>query len=652
MRFVAMTGRALQFAEERCLPCTPASAYVDTVRLLSTNDEIIRKSLALTQEIEAFIVDNYAPARFEGPGFLTEQAYYLQYRLDCVATFVYIMLEVIRVSDTSTVTIFLDSVSKSSNRDLDGEGEPWLCAVETLKSRAPSLGVEIRETLDSTGGERVSPIPILGHYPRGRRWFSLCKRLQLQTERKLLELVDRVPTRHPDNFDSRDISGLKLLLVDGGYDWYPVRRFLSQVSGVDCFQINYAPANGPNWMLSMGSVLMHIGRSTNCEIDIERFERDLAEESEVSRLFDEWLGLHRGVKLSVLGINMLPSLIGWLRHVTAVSPALLRHSDLVTERALDITQPHVVGFPAIFHLATKRFAYQCRRRDIKVVCYQHGMGTKISNYTKNELCDSAHADYFLTYGTASKPRSKPHMPIRATYVPVGSARIEAMEPNRFVDRLEQKVRRKLRVLLIPEVPENPRFGIVGNGRPAYTTTYWLAIRCLEILGQSDSFNVTYRPLQTYAKEDGIVRWLVNASNPSLQIDAYTPMEMLMRTSDVVVILTSQPTTWAEAIALGKPCILFCDPYRSYMYANAIPDLEKACHWCKSEHEFLTAILELSDGGRNFVRGIQNNSHTQEFLKKYVLHHRDCVKRSVSFLSSVCKNGMAVEEWERSMTADD
>ena len=87
-------------------------------------------------------------------------------------------------------------------------------------------------------------------------------------------------------------------------------------------------------------------------------------------------------------------------------------------------------------------------------------------------------------------------------------------------------------------------------------------------------------------------------------------------------------------------------------ANAIPDLEKACHWCKSEHEFLTAILELSDGGRNFVRGIQNNSHTQEFLKKYVLHHRDCVKRSVSFLSSVCKNGMAVEEWERSMTADD
>jgi hypothetical protein len=634
-KLIAVTAEALEALEEYDLPHEAVSAYANARDLVSVDEQLNLDCFSLAQEIETFIGQRYSGARFDGPGFISGQAYVLQYSASAILTRAFLMRETIRACSPEKVVVFA------------GEIDPWF--IGDGYARNPWLNVT--EQLAAEQGFKLDVLPYSNDDQR-----SLLENLRIPlrrgydyARRKVHRLIRQVslslrPPRIPLD---KDLKGLRLLMVDGhSYDWAPVLSALRNVKGVEGARLHCRPLDGRFWTFHFGPSLQRLWSRRRHELGVESPRIDAREIKTVSTLFDDWLRQRpTQPALTALGINVFPAIASHLRAMATLGPALTRHADAVSSRALYLVKPHAVCFFAMPWLVSKRLAFYCHQQGIPVVCYQHGgaYGTQVA--PKNELIEPAHADYFLVYGRGIQPRANPAFLTRARYVPVGSARIAIMKakapPSSSISR------RVINVLWIGEISLRNTVG--GTFQVEDTERYLLQKECLEILDRGKNLRVTYRPYpgREQWNSAGTTRWLERVNPRSIVIDSSLPLEKLIGQHDLVITDCSSNTAWNEVLALGRPLIVYCDPEQTPLTAAYMEDLDEACHWCRTREAIVVAVRKLVLEGETFLSDLRKKE-SSAYLRKYVVHERPdaSVKSVISFLNSVCRRRQPVEEWER------
>ncbi len=633
-KLVAVTAEALQALEACDVPHEAVSKYADMRRLVPLERQFNVDGFALAREIESFIMQRYAGARFDGLGFLSGQAYYIQFSISAIATRAFLMRETIRACSPDTVTVFGQDVTLW----FLGDGyarNPWLDVVETL---AKEYGFRL-EVLK--GCALPARDPLTKHLMFLRRLYRYARR---ETTRLLGRLFH---TQSSTGTQVDGIDDLRLLMVGSlGYDWGPVLEALRTAKGVKCYWLDWSPLDERVWTRAFDSSLNCLWSGVKHDLGTGSPRVDQAEVQTIGGLFDDWLRQRpTPPELDVLGMDLFPALAPHLRAVASLSPALARHATTVASRALELASPHAVCFFAMPWLAAKRLAYRCQQQGIPLVCYQHGGSYGTHIWIPHEQAELGYADYFLTYGVGIRPPDNPVFPVRARYVPVGSTRIVSMVTKTPLPPLGTN--RVVNVLWVAGLSTHNVIG--GMFSVEDTERYLLQKRCLGILGNADNLRVTYRPYRHRIQGDGTTRWLNRANLGSVRINASQPLDELIHRADIVITDTTSGTAWNEVIALRKPMILYCDPDQTRMSPHFMPDLERACHWCKSEEMLIAAVRRLADEGTAFVAELRRID-TTAFIRRYVLHRDDgqCVQRVLSFLNGVCRNGQSVDDWESSI----
>lgn len=629
---VALTAEALQALEEYDLPHEPVYKYADTRQLSRVDEKFNVETYALAREIESFVAERCPSARFQGPGFLSGQSYHIQYAVSAIAKRALLMRDTIRACRADSAAVFDAAVDPWFAGD-GYEQDPWM---DVLAQLTKQYGVRL---------DRLRPTPITASQQQGRFSSSSADALQTFCVRAYRAIFRRAADltmrqRLPLTRNGR-LTGLRLLMVrTPAYDWGPVFEAIQAERGIECAVLDSAQLDGRWWTVHFSSCLQ-LGRSAPLDLDVESPKVDEVESKELTRLVAEWRRQRPAPPaLDVLGMDVLPALETHLSAMTSLGPTLARHADRVAARVLEVVRPHAVCFPAMVSLADKRLAYQCRERDVPVLSYQHGFGYSVQIQAKDEGADATHADYFLTYGAGVQPRAGAAFPAQARYVPVGSARIERMIARRLPT---PKLGRRCDVLWIADVSAR---NTVTTCQHEDTARYHLQKECLSLLSTASNVRVTYRPYSHSMAWDGTVAWLRSAGLRSVRVQASSRLEDLIVASDVVVIDSSSPTTWAEVIGLRKPLILYADPEQNPLVPSFQRDLERVCLWCRSKQALVVAVHRLAAEGSKFVAELQQID-SGEFIRNYVLHRDDgrCVQRVASFLNSVCRNRQSVDMWE-------
>ncbi|MFQ5651436.1 MAG: hypothetical protein ACE5IY_15990, partial [bacterium] len=602
-KLVAVTADALQALEEAGLPHEAVAAYADTRQLAPVEDQINRESFSLAREIESFIAHRHPDARFEGPGFLSGQGYYLQFSVSAVVTRGFLMRETIRVCSPQVVTVFVGNIDPWFSGD-GYKRNPW---VDVLVELAAEMGFRL-EVLE--GPLPDSKLEIRSAANRSTQFMQRASRY---ARRRAFRLIQSIRS---NGSHLSDLAGLRLLFAESlGYDWAPVLAALRLRKSVECFSIDATHLDTREWTYYYVPTLRHLWNGVTHELNPPLPQTDEAEAPVLLRLFDEWLrDRPTPVELNILGMNLFSVLLDYLRALVSLSPAIVRHTDVVANRALDIARPHAVCFYSMPSLAAKRFAFWCRQRGVPVVCYQHGPNYGTQRWVPHEQTELAHADYFLTYGTGIRPPLQPVFPTRARYVPVGSARVESMLPLPFGSI--PSANKAIHVLWIAAVTTGNTIG--GPFDFEDTSRVLLQKQCLELLDRSDHLRVTYRPYRHQVARDGTTRWLELANLRSVQVEATGPLEELIRKAHIIITDTpAVSSAWVETIALRKPMILYSDPEQTRLWPDFATDLERTCMWCKSCESFVAAIQRLIAERWEFIAEL-HKLESSSFKRQYIL----------------------------------
>jgi hypothetical protein len=626
-RIIGLTAEAVQALEEENIPHTPICAYADTRAPARVQREIVVKSWALAEEIESFVGKRYPDAQTNGPGFLTGNAYVIQFSVQALATRFHLMREAIRACSADSVTAFDDGIDPW----FAGHGyvrNPWLDLIQKWsEKRGGNLDVIARPPLPST------KIPFnAGDLSRfvGRGLRHISRR----AARGLSHLVSRSNKRPRPRGPRRD---LRLLFVGNApnYDWAPALESLSGIEGVECYRIPNASLDGRWWTTYLAPSIKRLWSDDAYDLHAPPPRAGEDEIVHLSGLFDEWM-VNRGKpqRLDILGMDLLEGLAPQLRSMTGLSPALVRYCDSIAGRALEMTKPHAVCFFAIPLLSDKRLVHQCRQRGISVIAYQHGGGEFAAAAAKDELNDFSHADWFLTYGKGIKPPPNPSFSATAELVPVGSAALEAAWEKRR--RSTPETGKIISVLWIGETSTR---NTTGLAQVEDTQRFVLQKKCFTVLASAPFLSTIYRPYPGETRWEGTSRW-IEVSRAGVSVDIVTPLRELIQASDVIITDTSSPTTWDEVMALGKPLILYYDQDLMPLQSHYAADLEQACLWAKSEAEMARVVERLSNDGPGFfaeLRGID----TKDYRQKY-LFEAGVVDRVLSFLGTISMTGPKTE----------
>jgi hypothetical protein len=631
VKLVAMTAESAQYMEELQIPYKPVSAYANIATMDSAVYNLFcTESYNLAQEIENYIAQHYPGARFENPGFLSGLSYYLQYAVNVLLLRPFLMREAILACSPDIVTVF--------GTDIDPwfagcgyERQPWYDIIDDL-SRKHQFRFEV-QPLSESGSFENKGISIPSH----QRFITTCKSVlkksiylkKVLARKSLLSNFSGI--NEINTFDQ--LQGLRLLMVNSyGYDWQPFLSVLQSVKDSQCFLIEEAIIEPYTWANYYKPFAYSLWKT-----NVYKFRQDTPSIEEEERnilgeLFDKWRQTRtESSLLNIMGMNLFPALANYLRTMVSFSPTLARHTDAFASRLLDVIKPHVICFMGMINLAEQRLAFECRKRNIPVVCYQHGGGFGVTLLAKDEQTEVAHADYFLTHGDKVRPRKNPAFPIRAKYIPIGSARIEAM--NSCPPLKKVKSNEIINVLWIAESCLQNRHSSPLNLED--TERYYIQKQGLEMLSTAKNIQVTFRPSAATLDCDEIIRLLSSVRYASISVDARRPLDELIHECDVVIISTGSPTTWEEVIGLKKPLILFTKTPMDFFADYFIQDLNKSCYWCKSEDALYQALNRLLSEGMDFISELRRFD-TDDFIRKYVLCRDDgqCVQRVATFMKTI------------------
>ena len=288
-------------------------------------------------------------------------------------------------------------------------------------------------------------------------------------------------------------------------------------------------------------------------------------------------------------------------------------------------------------------ASACKERGIPTVGIQHGgsVGTHMSHSV--DINDWSCCDYYLTYGAGIKVQPNPILPQQASLVSVGSTDIEQrIKTNNLEKHGDNNC---IKVLWISEKSFGNTIG--HHYFPEDTRRYLLQQQCLTILNNSDDIEVTFRPFRTNEETIGTVRWIDSGEYTETKVDINSTLDELMETSDVIITDNAASTVWNEAIAFGKPLILFCDPQQTLLMPHFAADLEGACLWCKTESELVSAVQRLSNTGSEFLSDLRQTD-TSSYLENYVLYRNDgdSKQRTLDFLKALCSDSRSADKLKK------
>jgi len=610
---VALTGEAVQALEEFDLAYQPVSAFAQPRSSMQIERQFTLDYVRILVELESSIASRDARAR-QHEGFLTGQAYHAYFSVVSVAMRAFLMRETIRALRPAIVSVFPTAIDPGFGGG-DYAEAPWMRVLEML-ARSETFTLERLPTPSSVEVET-------GSRPRPRR----------RVHRAPKAIMRRLERSWPRPARAGRDEELRLLFVRyPGYDWGPVTDRLRRLGGTECFWLDGAPFDpARDWTFVLGNVVTDLWRS-DARVVAPAFAPDADEGSTYAGLVDEWLSTRASVpRLDVQGMDLFPALAPNLRSMAAAGPAIAEHADTVADAALESVQPHAVCFVSIPWLSGKRAAERARLRGIPVICYQHGGSYGTHRRITHELMDWAHADYFLSYGEGIRPPERPTFPLRARFVPVGSAAIEARRPKR---RHRARSSRTTRVLWVAEFAGRNAYSYdVGED----TQRYLVERRCLELLSGARDLRVTFRPYAGQETISGVLRWLELSHAERIGVDVVSPLAELARRTDVVISDTYSGTVWNQIIAWGKPFVLYCDPNDLDLDSAFAADLARACHWCTDREQLLAAIERLSVEPDAFIREAMAVD-TAQYLQRYVLHDGHPVDRCVSLLEQVRRDG--------------
>jgi hypothetical protein len=615
---VAVSADAQQALEEYGITCTPIGTVAGSLFLSHDEERYIRDLYRLVQEIDDYIGQKSSCDIPAGPaGVLVSNYYVLQYTISAIAKRFLLMKAAILYYAPEKITVFggyLDDWFSGYNY----RKNPWIDCLGYL-SRECQFEMECLQI----------PLETYGCASRGysERLFHLIGKSIRRIRRGFGKL---------NRFDTLDFQydGLRLVFIDSeGYDWEPVIDLLKTNRNIHISRFNTRLINNRFWWSTAFTVSYQKSTGkTGFHRDTHRIGLDEGCDRDAVAFFQSWMKTRASPpEILISGYNVFPFLIPQIKEILTLGHTMIRTSDVVAQDIITRIRPHAICFFNITNLSEKRLSIQCSQAGIPVVCYQHGFGYNVEIQPKDEGNDQAYADYFLAYGTGSNPRNNPLFPVKARFVPVGSARIERIiKEVRNPAGLSEDL---MNILWIAETTtKNTHVATLTED----TKRYRIQKRCLEVLSAHEHVRVVYRPLPDQVSHDGTSCWIRRMRIPTLSTDSSSLLEDLINNCNLVISDISSPTTWAEVIGLKKPLILFCDPLQTLITDAFALDLEKVCIWCKSEEELYAAIDQLvTDPGRMYA-DIQDKE-TDTFIEKYILHKGSCALETCRFLRSLKKD---------------
>ena len=614
-KIVPVTAHSLWALENSSFPHEPICSFAKTYEVADTYEQCHQPLFLLLKEIETYIGERCPELSFSGPGFLSGQVYHIGYSLSAIAKRFFLMKKTIEICSPDKVTVLQGSVDPW----FAGEGyacDPWIRLIDTFTT-----------ALGRSFSLLKTPLPPLKSGPNVlSTWFH--KFIRLSNRDGAKKLYKRM--RH---IIDRRMDGSRLLLVgEHNYDWEPVLSDLRRLKQGSFFSLSRVTLDQRSWTNCYGAYIRLNKAVIRSALDIETPDTLEKEVQNLKALFVEWLeNADKAQEITMFGCNIFPALVPQISSMIMSGPSLIRYIDRVSMRALDVAKPDAVCFFSMPSLCDKRLAHICKDRGVPVISYQHGFGYSVQVAVKDEETDPLYADYFLTYGPKIQPRPDSYFPAKAEYIPVGSARIEQMTKHRRPTLMKNN--NKLNILWIAESStRNTHVSSLTEDTKRYLTQKI----CLGLLERAKKTTVVYRPLLACSKYDGTTDWIRQENISNVRIDILNSLETLIKVSDIVVIDTSSPTTWAEVLALKKPMILHCNPHQTLLTSEFMADLDRVWHWCKTSEMLISTISALIEN-RDNVMNEERKIDTTEFIYDYILHEGYCSSHVISFLEDVCSS---------------
>ena len=641
---VALTAEALQALQEFGVKHRAVSEFADTRPIATANQQLIVDCLDLLKEIETYILSHYGSSRTTDKGFLTSNFYWMQYVLTILITRAHLMQETIRVCTPDTVSMF----------KVEGDTD---YAIKTSHAWYPSLTMS--NLLQQLASQYKFQLDIRSYKFNRSYWINRyllysflhhIRRIPGRLRRMMARWIAHLEYLSLGDTNNTSTDERHLLLIVGGlnHEWRAITSLSRDTQGYVLNWADNANLSGDSghngWCMGYDSKLDQFGGQSSIELTFDPYHLDRKEIDSVTVLCESWTNkYHENNKIHFRGLDLVDDLIDVVKPIAARSLSLCRYMDDVVVNVLDSAAPDVVCFQGVVHMADKRMASACKERGIPTVGIQHGgsVGTHMSHSV--DINDWSCCDYYLTYGAGIKVQPNPILPQQASLVSVGSTDIEQrIKTNNLEKHGDNNC---IKVLWISEKSFGNTIG--HHYFPEDTKRYLLQQQCLTILNNSDDIEVTFRPFRTNEETIGTVRWIDSGEYTETKVDINSTLDELMETSDVIITDNAASTVWNEAIAFGKPLILFCDPQQTLLMPHFAADLEGACLWCKTESELVSAVQRLSNTGSDFLSGLRQTD-TSSYLENYVLYRNDgySKQRALDFLKALCSDSRSTDKLKK------
>jgi hypothetical protein len=615
---VAMTAQAVQAMEEFKIPHRFVGEFSSTKPVSASQRLLDHRLWTLALEIDGYLERAYPRYRTHTPGLFSQLVYYLDHLATGTLARAHLMDATISALKPDQCLLRLGPVYPFYAEN-GHAAHPWTSLLGQIEARRSTQFV----TLPPPGDEAYAEARV---FPDD------------EPLRPLLKL--RVPA--PPELDIPGLDKARLLFpVTDGYDWRPVLDAM-------------LPKGTKAWLLPRehtgienvwrNTFLPRLEDLTTGEVITlpEPFPQGL--DADCSPLFERWLETRpEPPEVEALGFNLFESLLPDLRAMAARSPYVAFHSRELAAAALNAAGANAACLFSIATPCTRALNAVCASRGVPTVIYQHGGGLP-DDYTRPQVdAKMSGASYQITYGPAWKPNNRSPYGGSIPFIPIGSARMAQLASKQLLEPIPAS--EKLRVLWVSE------FNFGNTRAQAYsledTSRYRLEREALGLLDKSGKLVVTFRPYPGFQRVDGTSRMLAIGGMRHVSLNIRQPFPELLRMADLVVSVNHSHTIWLEALALGKPGLMYFDPevYPGSISTSTANLLEKTFLWKRDEESFLEAVKSLAAGGRDFMENMPLRDPSL-FLCQSVFggEPETIVHRVASFLIDICVSNPRHGQW--------
>lgn len=609
---IAMTARAADALDRSGVPFTAIGDYVHGPALAALDQAVVDQAVLLVERVErAFAVGDASARALAAARILSDQSYFLCHAASVVA------------ARTHMIAKVLERAGDAVHLILGAEPPPVFAA--NGYSRSPWLGAVTR-MVESASGEieiRRAPAPrdlVASSQPAWRRaagpmaaWWRR-----------------RRPVPPPV---TAGISGpnrrVRLLLPDGvSHDWSAVAGAL-MAEGVELRSLTTSSlGQHPQFPIYAGPLRDGAGRAVTSLPTLE-----IVDGAQAGAAIDAWRAVDPSWRFDADGVDVLDDLIPYLRSIAVRAASMYASIDTIAAAAIDRASPDIVGFWAMASFSDRRFAAEARRRNIPVVCYQHGGAYGTHRIASHALLELGLADHLLTYGDGIRfERSSLNVVAPARTWSVGSSRIESQLRGKPARVPFSAAPDAVRVLW---VAETSTFNTDSSGFVVEDTTRFAMEReGLQLLARSGSFDVCYRPYPGTEHKVATVDWIRRMELPRVRIDSRSPMATLIADADLIVTMTSSGTVWNEVLAFEAPLLLFCERDHPHLYPAFADAVDRACIWCQSRAAFEASLATLAADPARVIALWHRPS--ADFVAQFVLpdDQRTCAARVCDAVSRI------------------